>query len=46
MTFTVDPRVDSYIDALPRWQRAICQEVRQLVNSADPEVAETIKRAV
>jgi hypothetical protein len=46
MKFVVDPRVDTYIDALPQWQRAICQEVRELVHSADPEVTETIKRTV
>jgi hypothetical protein len=41
-----DPRVDAYIDALPQWQQAICQEVRDLVHEADPEVQETIKRSV
>jgi hypothetical protein len=44
MTWTADPRVDAYIDALPEWQQAICREVRELVHSADPEVVETIKR--
>ena len=44
MTFTADPRVDAYIDALPAWQQDICREVRALVHAADPEVAETIKR--
>jgi hypothetical protein len=44
MTGTADPRVDAYIDSLPGWQQAICQEVRELVHAADPEVAETIKR--
>src|SRR5258708_33617766 len=44
MSYTADPRVDAYIDALPGWQRAICREVRDLVHAADPEVAETIKR--
>ncbi|MFI6320289.1 DUF1801 domain-containing protein [Nonomuraea sp. NPDC050556] len=39
-----DQRVDDYIDALPSWQRDICQEVRALVHEADPEVEETIKR--
>jgi hypothetical protein len=39
-----DPRVDTYIDALPEWQQAICHEVRRLVRSSDPEVVETIKR--
>ncbi len=46
MTYEVDPRVDDYIDALPAWQREICQEVRELVHAADPEVEETIKRSV
>ena len=41
-----DPRVDAYIDALPAWQQAICQEVRDLVHAADPAVEETIKRTV
>jgi hypothetical protein len=41
-----DPRVDQYIDALPDWQQAICQQVRELVHAADPEVQETIKRKV
>ncbi|MFI6602865.1 DUF1801 domain-containing protein [Nonomuraea sp. NPDC050536] len=44
MSYTRDPRVDAYIDALPDWQQAICQEVRDLVHAADPEVEETVKR--
>ena len=44
MSYTVEPRVDAYIDALPEWQQAICREVRELVHAADPEVTETIKR--
>jgi hypothetical protein len=44
VTYTVEPRVDAYIDALPEWQQAICREVRELVHAADPEVVETIKR--
>jgi hypothetical protein len=43
VTYTADPRVDTYIDALPDWQQDICREVRQLVHAADPEVVETIK---
>jgi hypothetical protein len=46
MTWTPDPRVDTYIEALPDWQQAICREVRELVHAADPEVTETIKRTV
>jgi hypothetical protein len=44
LTYTVDPRVDAYIDALPDWQQAICRELRDLVHAADPEIVETIKR--
>jgi hypothetical protein len=44
MTWTADPRIDAYIDALPDWQQAICRQVRDLVHAADPEVTETIKR--
>ena len=46
MAHQVDPRVDAYIDALPDWQQAICQEVRELLHEADPEMVETIKRTV
>src|SRR5881409_646510 len=44
MTYTADPRVDAYIDALPVWQQAVCREVRILIHAADPDVRETIKR--
>ena len=43
MTYTADPRVDAYIEALPDWQQVICREVRDLIHAADPEVVETIK---
>jgi len=46
VSFTPDPRVDAYINALPPWQQKICQQVRALVHEADPEVVETIKRTV
>ena len=46
MTYSKDPHVDAYIDRLPAWQQAICQDVRDLVHAADPEVEETIKRTV
>lgn len=39
-----DPRVDTYIEALPEWQQAICRQVRDLAHAADPELVETIKR--
>jgi hypothetical protein len=44
--YAKDPRVDAYIDALPRWQQRVCHRVRELVHGADPAVEETIKRRV
>ena len=41
-----DPRVDAYIDPLPEWQRRLCQQLRDLVHAADPEITETVKRTV
>lgn len=46
MTYARDDRVDAYIAALPAWQQEICQEVRDLLHAADPELEETIKRTV
>jgi hypothetical protein len=40
-----DSRVDAYIASLPDWQEEICRKVRKLVHTADPDVAETIKRS-
>lgn len=45
-TYERDPRVDRYIDALPGWQRDLCQRLRDLIHGADPEISETIKRTV
>lgn len=44
MTSGSDPRVDTYIGALPDWQQKICRELRALIHAADPEITETIKR--
>ena len=44
VTYDVDRRVDRYIKSLPVWQQDVCQQVRDLVHAADPEVVETIKR--
>jgi hypothetical protein len=44
MTYTADPRVDAYIQALPDWQQVICREIRELVHAVDRDVTETIKR--
>jgi len=41
-----DPRVDAYIDALPDWQRDLCQQLRDLIHATDAEMTETIKRTV
>jgi hypothetical protein len=46
VTYAKDPRVDDYIRKLPDWQQEICEQVRDLVHAADPEVEETIKRTV
>jgi hypothetical protein len=46
MSYATDPRVDAYIGRLPGWQQDICQQLRDLIHSADPEIAETIKRTV
>jgi hypothetical protein len=40
------PGVDAYIAGLPDWQQDICQQLRQLIHDADPEIEETIKRSV
>jgi hypothetical protein len=41
-----DPRVDAYLDGLPRWQRRVAEELRELIHSVDPDIEETIKRRV
>jgi hypothetical protein len=46
VSYTRDPRVDAYIDALPEWQQQVCARVRDLVHATDPGVEETIKRRV
>jgi hypothetical protein len=46
MGYVKDPRVDTYLDTLPDWQRAILSRIRDLVHEADPQVEETIKRTV
>ena len=42
MPYSIDPRGDAYIAALPDWQQAVCREVHDLVHAADPEVDEAI----
>ena len=38
--------VDSYIRGLPSCQQEICEELRQIIWAADPDIEETIKRSV
>ena len=38
-----DPRVDEYINTLSDWQQAICNQVRQFIHQAEPDIVETIK---
>jgi hypothetical protein len=46
MSWVADPRVDAYIDPLPRWQQEICRQVREIAHEADADMVETIKRRV
>jgi len=46
MTYEKDARVDSYLAALPDWQRDILATVRDILHEADPAIQETIKRSV
>ena len=40
------PGVDEYLDAMPEWQGAVCQALRDLLHSVDDELEETIKRRI
>ncbi|BCW36230.1 hypothetical protein StoSoilA2_22860 [Arthrobacter sp. StoSoilA2] len=40
------PGVDSYIDALPDWLQTLCEELRDVIHEAEPDIVETIKRRV
>ena len=46
MAYERDPRVDRYITDLPAWQQRVCQQLRDLIHRANPEIVETIKRSV
>ena len=46
MDYERDLRVDRYILGLPAWQQRICQQLRDVIHRADPEIVETIKRSV
>jgi hypothetical protein len=39
-----DPRVDTWIEALPDWQAELCRDLRALIHEAEPGIQETIKR--
>jgi hypothetical protein len=40
----MNPQIDAFIDALPRWQKDICVKARLLMHEAEPNIEETIKR--
>ena len=46
MSDRAHPGVDAYLARLPEWQHEICRELRDIIWSTDPEIAETIKRTV
>ena len=46
MTDRAHPGVDAYIEKLPDWQRAICEQLREMVWKTDTAIEETIKRTV
>lgn len=43
--YQTDSRIDEYLQTLPSWQQEMCDQVRDLVHAADPQVTETIKRS-
>ena len=45
-TYERDPGVDAYLAPLPAWQRKLCQRLRDIIHTADPEVREVVKRRV
>lgn len=38
-----DVRIDEYIGKLPEWQMNICNQIRELIHKANPDIVETIK---
>lgn len=40
------PGVDDYLNRLPDWQRAVAQDLRDLVHAVDAGIEETVKRRV
>jgi hypothetical protein len=40
---TTNQLVDTYINALPEWQQAVCTRIRGLVHQAEPTIVEEIK---
>lgn len=37
------PTVDDYIASLPKWQQSLCNQARNLIHQAEPNIAEEIK---
>lgn len=44
MKYAHNDQVDSFIAALPDWQKELCTKLRDLIHEAEPEIEETIKR--
>ncbi len=40
------PGVDEYLNALPGWQKRLCQDLRDLIHGVDGDMTETVKRRV
>jgi hypothetical protein len=40
-----DTRIDTFINTLPDWQKALCAKVRALIHEVEPSIEETIKRS-
>ncbi len=40
------PGIDAYFADLPEWQARRCQDLRDLIHAAIPDITETIKRTV
>lgn len=44
MSTSPNSHIDTFIAALPDWQKNICTAVRSLIHEAEPTIVETIKR--
>jgi len=44
MTPGHNDQIDTFINALPSWQRELCTHIRLLIHDAEPTIQETVKR--